>query len=1197
MQVIKASAGSGKTYTLARLYIEQLLWARNPETGETKLRKAPGYHEHILAITFTNKATDEMKSRIVEELHNLSIGECDYMEQFLTEHPGDSEQDIKTAARWALKNMLFNYTHFNVSTIDSFFQVILRTFARELDRDYNYEIQLDEEYATGIAVHNFLMTLGDSKSANGQMGKWVQDFIDTQIKNNGDWDFFGKNAVKGLLKFAGIINKEDFRERRNAIVDYLSDLGAGKGLSRIERFKKAVLAAGKRYEQVCKDTTKVLNDFFATSHLDQGEIKLKAASFLLLMNDPDSLTSNNLKTLRSYSTDDEALSKKIMKKNSVPQEIIDAANDEFMGILQNYFMAFDKAGVLAKLQKNIGRLGLLGKIDEQLTNYRKDNNSILLADTNELIATVLDSGVDFIYERVGVWINNFMIDEFQDTSRKQYFNFKPLLAESLDENHSNLIIGDEKQSIYRFRNSDPDLLRAQLLRDFTRHYDEPLKLDTNYRSFKNIVTFNNAFFKALVASYAPDALNPQFPKLNATYSNLEQKYHKGFDKTGKQGYVRVNFIYTSDSKTSNTPRHTDADGNVMSKKADCVSTLPAYILDIKHNCGYDFKDILILVDTHDDGNLVVRQLLAHNDKAMSENRPEDHIGIVSNESLLLKNSPCVRLIVSVLRFIDATQYCASDEDAVQEVDNSEITTWQRLMKKRLNEQFRYKMLHEFGRMVGVSDADADHGELLAECFKLNAELRKMPVEEQINSYNEELKRLLPDRAKEMSNLVGLVDKIIQEYLVSSGMTQGSETAFLLAFQDVIIEFSGKRNCGGTVHEFIKYWDTRKDKLAIPSGSDENAVKVMTIHASKGLEAPCVIVPFADWKMVKPDNDLWLKREQWATQNDAGQPVEGIWSDGEDCIVPPLIPIDDTFLSIMPQFKSYYNEITQESLIDKVNKTYVAFTRPRQALHIFAYIKKLNNDNNDIGNILLNLLPTLNDKEGNSIVTVHEWRENHPNDNYEGIDYCEIGRPEACHHKAVDTTSEQEVISMPDYVVNSALPRLQVRLPQVMTDKQDEGQRLHRVLSMIKHPGDERRALAYAVKRHIIFDDDEHYWNLKRVKVLVEHMYADERTKQWFAPDNKVFNERPIVTAGMSAKGTDTERPDRVVVRPDGTTIVVDYKFGTGTSSKLKKRYHDQVREYMNLLCQAGHTAVKGYLWFVRTDEIEEVEASQELTLW
>ncbi|MSS16918.1 UvrD-helicase domain-containing protein [Sodaliphilus pleomorphus] len=1158
LQVIKASAGSGKTFNLAKNFIELLLWSKDPETGRTQLRPCgSNYHEHMLAITFTNKATNEMKQRIVAELYKLSKGEGQYLDDYIKTH-GDSKEEIQNHAKSALKGILHGYTHFNVSTIDSFFQSVVRNFAHELDCDFNYDVQLDEKYATSQALRVFLHDLGRTPGA--PIEKWVKKYVETLAHDEGKWNIynFDSKSRNSLLNFAEFINKEQFKAHNDEIRTYLSKM------SHLTAFQKAVATQHKACDDYCKNFAQQLHDFLGQAGIDVVYIKSAPVKKLL---DAAPLGSNTINTLRNY--DDTALEKKVLYKGKVAPETISACSEKFAALLADYLANYDMSLLLDSLLKNIWRLGLLGAISTKLQEMNRDNESIMISDTNELVAKALKGGVPFVYERMGTWLYNFMIDEFQDTSTKQYENFIPLLEDSLSKGNGNLIIGDEKQSIYRFRDSNPDILQNQLRKEFGEYYNDSTKLNTNYRSLENIVEFNNAFFKKLLGSFA------DYEKLQATYSNLKQDTSPAAQASELKGYVRVNCIYG--------PKEMPSHGDEAAPKAteQVLELLPQYLLDLKRDYGFEFKDMLILVNRNNEGKDIVQKLLSHNATCDKD----DCIDIVSGESLLLSNSPSVRLIVSVLRFIDSTQY-HSDEDDSNDAAHAK-TPQELLREKRLSEQFRYKMLHEFGRRLReCGDETADCGKLLAQCFDQNNALRNETAQKQIKAYNEEIKTLMADDGKEMTTLTGLVDKIIKEYIAGSGNSGDTDTAFLLAFQNFVLNFAAQRSCGGTVHEFLKYWDDKKDKAAVPSGNSGNAVNIMTIHASKGLEAPCVIIPFASWPMADLDDITWLDRETWKKINSAcphAQEAAAIQKEGGE-IVPPLIPLSTGRMKMVGAFNSYYKTLYEEDLIDKVNKTYVAFTRASQQLHLFVLKPKRNTGDRSIDDLAKSIMPKID-----RIVT-HYWPERHPDDTDcdKIVDYWELGCPEQCRHKPQDDDSTQCTCDMPSYAVNSALSRLEVKLPESATAMQQAGNSMHSLMSMIKRKGDEKRALRYAQRRHLLGTNPDATWNLERARSIITGMLNNPRTRDWFDPKNKVYNERTIVVNTGNGQPPVLKRPDHIVVRPDGTTIVVDYKFGASHTPAQVRAHKRQVQQYARLLAQAGHNKVEGYLWYADSNTVVPV---------
>ena len=1165
LRVLRASAGSGKTYTLAKLYIEQLLWCTDPETGKTRLRKGRNYHEHILAITFTNKATEEMKRRIVTELYKLWQGECKYMADFLKTHQ-ESEAEIKQAALKALKEVLFSYASFHVSTIDSFFQSVLRAFAHELDCEYDYELQLDEEYAMRVAIHDFLKTLG-SGPKNEAVSKWVKALVREDVMNKGNWNFFGRGAYSDLMGLMRSMNKEIFLNEKPKLLDYLSH--EGEGSSPLQQFQKAALEAALRYERafvgeagtgLSPDDFRALFDRYSLSFDD-----LKKKSGLLALNEKRDPEKKFDGAVTSYTVDDITNPSKCFKVD-VPLDACEAIIEFRDKVLE--------ANKLSKSLKNlvggIWRLGLVAEVNRHLETFRKDNNLLLISDTNELIARVLESGVPFMYERVGTWLNHFMIDEFQDTSRKQYANFKPLLEQSLSTGKENLIIGDEKQSIYRFRNSDPDLLHHDLEVDFPRFYDDSQTLEVNYRSFERIVKFNNAFFKDLIDAYAAQG---GYEKLQSTYAHLHQEYSGEYDETGLKGYVRVNFLYES---TKEGLTYVNDDDEVLKPEEHMLARLPDYLLSLHRDKGIAYKDMLILVSKHKMGNFVVQQLLRHN----QESAASDAIAVISGESLLLKNSPAVRLVVSVLRLVDSTQYKADDEEELEDADTT-------LLEKRLSDQYQYRVLHDFVNAVADKPKDADCGDQLAASFAANASLRDESVKAQLATYADDLAQVLPDSQKEMLCLVSLVEKIIDRYVLHEGKKTTAESPFLMAFQNYVVDFSQRANGGGTVHEFLRYWDENSNRLSVPSAEDVDAVSVMTIHAAKGLERNCVIIPFVDWKMTQFDEIEWISKDEWLNN---GNPVGGIGAGAEEAIVPPLIPVKHNFLEEHPAFSKHLADITQESLIDSINRTYVAFTRPRQQLHIFALAKDFDKELPEtVGGWLHRLLPKID------AVTTHYYEADAEHVSCNGdltsfLDYCEYGTAERGYNKdetdqeKSDEEPEEDDANKLNYFVKSALPMLKVKLPKESTVKQQEGLQLHHVFSLINYQGDEAYALRYAQKHRVVDGDNE--WTTAMLEEVFAKMFSDPVMAQWFAPDNRVLNERNIIST--TSISFSKRRPDRVVMRPDGEVIVVDYKFGSNYSPKVRKNNENQVREYVNLVRKMGHERVRGYLWYVRLGRLVTV---------
>lgn len=1176
VNIIKASAGSGKTYALARTYIANLIGVpigvRSDGNGNKilcfKLRQVLDYHRHILAITFTNKATNEMKERIISQLYMLGKGEGDYVDDFTIMFPNNSIDEVEQAARRALSAILFDYGAFNVSTIDSFFQGILRNFARELDRDYNYDLELDEDYATGVAVHDFLADLGGVDKKHGAINEWVKEYIKNNISNKKTWNFFGKSSSDNLRKFAKIIYKEFFREHHQDVVDYLSDIGSGNGNSRVLQFKNLLLQRTLLRENSYKDSQKAIKEFLDSCGIGPACVNGRSPIYKICCGDMSPFDNkSSVKTLISYSQEPEALRNKVLLK-AYRESVDDDKCETFSKLLQETFEHYNLMVFLKNVIDNIWYLGLLGKIDEKLVQYRMDTNSIMIADTNELISKALDCGASFIYEHAGTVFNNYMIDEFQDTSRKQYNNFKPLLEESIARANSNLIIGDEKQSIYRFRNSDPSMLRDELEKDLS---STTAHLDTNYRSFPAIVNFNNALFNAVIGDYKK-AL-PKYNSLCLTYKNICQKQFKN----EKEGFVTINVVPYKG-------------GNEKGMRQQIITLLPDFINSLRRR-GFAMKDIALLVNTRKEGNEIVEYLLEYNDSLGSDSHP-NHIDIISSESLLLKNSPSIRMIISVLRFLELSQYQLDDidRDDSSDVDNP----FTHFLKKRVSEQRLYKILHDFESVIQFVDQKSDTGGILVDCFENDfVENESLTIEQRLELYNKIAQEVMPDPACQLTSLVNVVDKIIAKYIIPSHGASNLkiENSFLMAFMNVVLDFTRQHN-GGTIREFLQFWDDKCDKIAVSSPADANAVNVMTIHKSKGLEFKCVIVPFADWDLITADKLFWIKKDDWLRVG----PIEDIGSTNMD-VVPPLIPVNPSVLRSSSLLDDVLDDEEEKSLIDNMNKLYVALTRPKEELHVFAPVKEKEMDHhpmlnaiNGVGQLLYNFV--LRDEaidmgiKGNDqplAGLLFEDEDTKPID-WEVITYS-MGTPSVDVSKVSD--EEDAAHHMSNYYVSNTTMPVHISIPDASGSLKDEGVRMHELLALVKTTKDFDHALKYGITNGLFNNSD--YWNENQFRKLIITIKQDEMLMGWFDECNIVYNERNIsYPHTQDSDEHDHRRPDRIISRPDGEMIVVDYKFGFKTDDKTINAHKTKVAQYVTLLKQMGYEKVKGYIWYVRSNKIVNV---------
>ena len=1112
INVIKASAGSGKTYQLTYEYIKLLLGVKRKgryTLADESLRER---HRHILAVTFTNKATGEMKERIVKELSILAGRVPDkkspYMRDLCRDFGTTDEEAVKKAAYLALVDLLFDYTNFNVSTIDSFFQMILRTFAKELKMSYNYDIELDDDYAIKVGVNDFLSSLAhdkgvDTRSAEAKRVRrakaWIREFVRGEVANNKSWNIFLESEKSEVSKssfgrgfsfndFAHCLTKEELRVRIDDIVSYLgyddenvSDrIGDFKRYlnNRVQSCKHDAVASSRRILELAESAGLTVDDMNSNGGL---------AWILKITEDNIDCGLGAYATAKMLSSVDKSekwYKKASTKKCPLSESTINDIKGCIYAIAENNRLFL----IFKEMHRNVFMLGLLSEISRYLSKFRKENDLILLADTNELLHRIINNeDTPFVYERVGIWLSHFLIDEFQDTSRAQWDNMKPLLFNSCAEGSDNLIIGDEKQCIYRFRNADSSLLRTEVGHHFTVKQNDSGKC-TNWRSTPKVVEFNNSFFTTIAG------------ELNAKeeYGNVEQDLPVG-KKYANEGYVEMRFIEGSTKD--------DSDEKVKFKD-EALNRLPDVIKDMRSR-GYKYKDIAVLVSTNSQGADVIKRILDYN---AGKNDDEPVINVISNESLMLKNSPVVRLVVSHLRYLDSKMM------------KPQQTKGKPSFKDK--EGYMHRVLRHYESLMfkhGMSPGEA-----------LEESIATVP---QIDEQDEmSLMALLPENT-ESFNIVSITEHIIAQNISEDDLRH--ENAFVQAFQDSVVDFSNRPNA--TIHELLRWWDRGGCNTSVNSPDGQDAINVLTIHKSKGLEFRCVIIPFCDWDLAGKDEVLWIPKET-AIESE-------LFSGLNNEVIPPVIPLlpktdmdlDNTGL------KEFCAEKLQSRIIDGLNKTYVGFTRAIDELYIYSPEPPKTESPTKMPSLLQNLACDENGVyvSGEKGVYVEDKNK----------DKKEVG-----------------IVDMPLYKVENV--KMEYVVPDLCDNEQRQrGTRLHNVFKRIRYKEDADTALLYFRTRGMIPRDD--YDNDRKV---VMDALADERVQSWFSKGNKVYNERSMVQAFKKS------RPDRFISTPDGRTIVIDYKFG---EAHLRK-YHTQVKKYMDILDEIGFKNIEGYLWYPLEEKIEKI---------
>lgn len=1059
LTVYKASAGSGKTFRLACEYIKLLI-------------DQPTRYRHILAVTFTNKATEEMKERILSQLYGI-WKKLPSSDDYLKEVMNSLQIDQDTAAQKAgiaLHQLLHDYSYFRVETIDSFFQTVLRNLARELDLTANLRVELNDDQVEEQAVDILIEQL----QKNDLILKWLIRYIEQNIEEDKSW-----NVIGHVKKFGKTIFKEYYKSHSEELNARIAEKGF---------FKKYV----EQLESLRAQAKKTMNDIGDQFFDIIEEHGLTPDSFANKTRGIPSyfkkLQGNDFSDKICYNTTVEKCledREKWTSKSSPDRDtILSLADTTLMPLLieaERIRLQQWKIYLSADVTlKHLYQLRLLSNIEQQVMRLNEDANRFLLSDTQHFLNELIDdSDSPFIFEKIGAQLEHIMIDEFQDTSTVQWQNFKLLLEETMSRDSSelpqnvirNMIVGDVKQSIYRWRNGDWRLLNG-IDKQFPQgaYQLKTYHLDTNYRSSSCVVTFNNAFFvKAAALEHDNEAeLNEEGAnELQQAYADVEQVCHK--EKDGQTGLVRVTLLPQA-----------GYDEEVM-------NTIVGYVDELMER-QIPEQDIAILVRS----NRYIPKIADY----FSQTRP--NITIISDEAFRLDASLAVCTLVS------AMQLLIHEDDELA----------------RANVEKAYYSIHQ-----------TPIGSLLDDA---RTTLLHLPM-------------------------VDMVERLYQLLQLDKLEDQG---AYLCTFFDKVNAFVTDN--GTDIEGFITLWNENIHEKTIPSDK-KTGIRLISIHKSKGLEFKHLIIPFCDWRL-ELGGTLWC------------QPTEAPYNQL------PLVPVD---YSGKLQDTIYENDYVFEHLqncVDNLNLLYVAFTRAKQNLFVIG-----RRDATGTRSMLIQQVLERLELDGASIVEPEE------KDQPILFEYGTL-TTSSCKNKEKDQSANvflQKAEPL-DVKVESYDSRVDFRQSNTSKDfvddsslTEDERQRkqyvkmgniLHHLFSQIRTTKDIPDILRQLEYDGVLYDEEV---SAEKIKAMLEKRLMHPKVSDWFSDKWNLFNECSIIRTDEQGELVE-RRPDRVMT--DGTrTIVVDFKFGA-----QREEYHQQVREYMQLLQQMGHTQVEGYLWYVYSNQIKEV---------
>ncbi|HEY3404859.1 MAG TPA: UvrD-helicase domain-containing protein [Ohtaekwangia sp.] len=609
--IYRSSAGSGKTRTLAKEYLKLAL-------------RYPEYFRYILAMTFTNKSTQEMKDRIIRYLDDFTSGKSEdlaleIIADFQNEGRTFSTDQLRERSREVLTLVLHQYAQFSISTIDAFFQRVIRSFTRETGLLGNFRLEVENE----LVVEEVVGLLMDELTDNDDLRGWIMDYSLERLKDGENWDI-----RTTLMNFS----KEIFKEEFKAIEDQVLAVTSKKEFFR--NFKNTLQRETKVIENtIRKDAQRLLDEFHAQhlsvddfwygragsiytylEKLTRGEIELPGARVNTGLEDAEKWSGPK--------TD----KKKML---ALVQSGWQAQLATLVDYIRNNIVRYESA---RQALKNLYVFGLVSDISRTLKEYLSENNLMLLSDAPHFLQGVMkDQDTSFVYEKVGSFYRHFLIDEFQDTSGFQWKNLLPLIKNGLSQNYKSLIVGDIKQSIYRWRGGDLNILQEKVKGDVDESVIQTFSLDTNYRSLGNLVNFNNLVFKSASEIIGMET-RTDFPV--KSYTDAAQKIFRDKDR----GYVNIQFVEPE------TEEEKERSFEELS-----LARIPKVFEELQLK-GIPLQDIAFLVRENSEGQMIAQYFMEYG--ASAEANPDCRYDVVSNESLRLDQASSVLILINAMRILE-----------------------------------------------------------------------------------------------------------------------------------------------------------------------------------------------------------------------------------------------------------------------------------------------------------------------------------------------------------------------------------------------------------------------------------------------------------------------------------------------------------------------------------------------------------------
>lgn len=1066
-KVYSSSAGSGKTYTLTKEYLKLAL---HPEQGKD-------YFRHILAITFTNAAANEMKSRILERLREIAQGEeMPLLDDLTTElpeharHPDGflaTKNALRVKAKEVFKAILHDYSNFSVTTIDSFTQRVVTAFTDELGLPYSFEVEMDTDEVLSQAVDNLIEKAG-AEELDEVTDILTQYYRETAAEGD-NW-----NRLPELLRdFGKNLTSDQLYEAVNAV----QELTPGA----IHAMRTKMLAFKQQMETDILAIGKQAWDLITAQHLSETDFAQGnngIGGYFKGIADGDAYKSTNSYHRKAVEEDNWYTKKAPLPIKNTIDGLAPALSDCYNQIEAIREERLGMAKLFDGLIPHLYKLALLKQLRMEFDDLLRKDGRVHISEFNRrIINIVATEPVPFLYERLGAKYFHILIDEFQDTSKLQFANLLPLIENALGLGYFNLAVGDGKQAIYRFRGGDMDQIVALHRKDlkalkqahnhnlYTAERIDSLNgnivseiLGTNWRSAQPIVAFNNELFEFLARRF-----ESKYSKISDVFDAAHQFHQTPSPKARTEGHVQIDFVTA-------TAGMVDGDDDIATDLTGVMLAKTLQHLNQATDDGYQHSDIAILCRKKDQAKALANELNSRG------------IPLVSADSLSLQFADSVRLVVTLMQVL-----MRPDQTLI-----------------------RYELLYLYSRVVLNLYPDE----------ALTTELRAIAeTSDEVSFYDYFQKHGHPLNVNTLRqlNAYELAEKLIHLF----GLYEHSTDApFLFRFLDEVLTFGQKQS--GHLADFLLYWEHVQSKVSVSEGATRNAVSIQTIHKAKGLEYPVVIIPFANWD-VSPRGELWLRLETLQAS-----PLNHVLPSGETVWLrhaPALL--SQANRKIMPSsITTQHEEEETRVFLENMNLLYVALTRPTDRLYIIGQHKDFKQPIAQKG-ISFWLYEFLNSESMNACGC--GWQD--------GLSTYIIS---ACHQafpkKAPVKHGEEiyiETITSGTRAQNLQLRRQAERIFDVQTFERtrDRDRKLVAALSLIKSPSNIDRTLRQLVSEGLI-----RMVEMADLRSQLQNIINHPDLLPLFDPSLRIDTDRSILTR-QQLHGA----PHRVVHRPDGRVVLVQYQ--------------------------------------------------------